>query len=153
MKINNKSDYTIKFTRKALTYLSKHAPLTQPEAVKAYIATKQTTDSHKKNLCTAYNTYCKFYEIKWEKPKYIQEAKNVSLPTKEKLSMLIAQAPPTLGIKLQMSMETGLRPVELCRLKVKNIDIEHKTVNPTTAKGGNPRTVPMTANLIAKIQE
>jgi hypothetical protein len=48
MKADNKSDYTIKFTRKALTYLSKHAPLTQPEAVKAHIATMQTSDAHKK---------------------------------------------------------------------------------------------------------
>jgi integrase len=48
-------------------------------------------------------------------------------------------------------METGLRPVELTRLKVK--DLDHRTVNPTTAKRGNPRTIPMSQSLTLKIQE
>jgi len=86
-------------------------------------------------------------------PKYIQEAKNIALPTKEKLLMLIANAGRLLSMKLQLSMETGLRPVELCRLKVKDIDLDHKTVNPTTAKHGNPRTLPITENFTTKIQE
>jgi integrase len=43
--------------------------------------------------------------------------------------------------------------VELCRLKVKDIDLNNKTVNPTTAKGGNPRTVPLSASLTAKLEE
>jgi integrase len=43
--------------------------------------------------------------------------------------------------------------VELARFKVKDIDLDHRTVNPTTAKHGNPRTLPMTANLTTKIQE
>ena len=153
MKNDNKSDYTINFTRKALNYLSKHTALSEPEAVKMFIANLKTSDSYKKNLCIAYNRYCKHYKIQWNMPKYTQEAKNIALPTKEKLLMLIANAPKVLGIKLQMSMETGLRPIELCNLKVKDIDLDHKTVNPTTAKGGNPRTVPMTASLTAKIQE
>jgi hypothetical protein len=38
MKNDNKSDYTIKFTNKALTFLSKHTSLNEPEAVKALIA-------------------------------------------------------------------------------------------------------------------
>jgi len=153
MKIDNKAPTTIEFTRKTLTFLSKHAPLTQPETVKAFIATLETSDSYKRNICIAYNRYCNFYQIQWNKPHYEQEQKNIALPTKEKLLMLIAKANPTVGTKLQMSMETGIRPIELCRLKVKNIDIDHKTVNPTTAKGGNPRTIPISANLTAKIQE
>ncbi len=111
------------------------------------------TDGYKKNLITAYQAYCDFYQIQLKRPKYHQEAKRITLPTREKLMMLIAQAPNALSTRLQMSMETGLRPVELCRLRVKDIDIDHKTVNPTTAKNGNPRVVPMSPNLVAKIQE
>jgi len=153
MKADNKSDDTIKFTRKALTYLEKHAPLTQPEAVKVFIATLKTSDSYKRNLVIAYNRYCKYKQIQWNPPKYEQEQKNIALAPKEKLLMIIAEAGKQLGIRLQMSMETGLRPIELCRLKVKDIDLNHKTVNPTTAKGGNPRTVPLSASLTAKLEE
>ena len=34
MKNNGKSDYSIRFVDKALTYLSKHADLNEPEQVK-----------------------------------------------------------------------------------------------------------------------
>ena len=153
MKLDNKSDDTIKFTRKALTFIAKHSALSEPESVKMFIANLKTSDSYKKNLITAYNHYCDFYQIQWKRPKYTQDAKNIALPTRERLMMIIANAPKGFAVKLQMSMETGLRPVELCRLRVKDIDLDHKTVNPTTAKNGNPRTVPFSENLKLKIQE
>ncbi len=153
MKKDNKSDYTINFTRKSLTYLAKHTTLDEPEAVKLLISTLKVSDGYKKNLCIAYNRYCKHYNITWKMPFYTQEAKNISLPTRDRLLMLIANARNLLSIKLQLSMETGLRPVELCRLKVKDLDLEHKTVNPITAKRGNPRTIPISANLATKLQE
>jgi integrase len=153
MKNDNKSNYTINFTRKALTFLAKHTSLTEPEAVKHLIAQHNVSDGYKRNLCIAYNRFCKYYNIQWQMPLYIQEAKNITLPTKEKLSMLIAEAGKTLSTKLSISMETGLRPVELCRLKVKDVDLEHKTINPTTAKRGNPRTIPISEALKQKLQE
>ena len=153
MKKDNKSDYTINFTRKALSFLAKHTSLDEPEAVKLIIAELKASDGYKRNLCIAYNKYAKFYGITWTMPKYREPPKNVALPTKEKIQMLIADAGKLLGMKLTLSMETGLRPVELCRLKVKDLDLEHRAVNPTTAKRGNPRTLPLSESLRQKLQE
>jgi integrase len=153
MKKNNKSDYTINFTRKALSYLGKHTSLEEPEAVKMLIAELESSDGYKRNLCIAYNKYCKFYNINWTMPKYREPAKNIALPTKEKIKMLIADAGYVLSTKLALSMGTGLRPVELMRLKVKDLDLDHKTVNPTTAKHGNPRTLPISESLKQKLEE
>jgi integrase len=153
MKKDNKSNYTINFTRKALAFLSKHTSLAEPEAVKLVIAELKASDGYKRNLCIAYNKYAKFYNITWNMPKYREEAKNITLPTKEKIQMLIAEAGYLLSTKLQLSMETGLRPVELTKLKVKDLDLDHKAVNPTTAKRGNPRTIPMSQNLTHRLQE
>jgi integrase len=153
MKNDNKSDYTINFTRKALNFLAKHTSLKEPEAVKHFIAQLKTSNSYKRNLCIAYNKYCKFYRIEWTMPLYLPEAKNIKLPTKEKLLMLIAKARIRTSIKLNLSMETGLRPVELCRLKVNDIDLEHRVVNPITAKKGNPRTLKISPQLTASINE
>jgi integrase len=153
MKKDSKSDYTINFTRKALSYLSKHTSLVQPEAIKMLIATLKGSDGYKRNLCIAYNKYIKFYNITWNMPIYREPAKNITLPTREKIQMLIADAGELLSTKLTLSMETGLRPVELTRLKVKDLDPEHKTVNPTTAKKGNPRTIPISQNLTQKLRE
>jgi integrase len=153
MKKDNKSDYTINFTRKALTYLAKHTTISEPEAVKMLIAELKSSDGYKRNLCIAYNKYAKYYGINWNMPKYREPAKNIALPTKEKIQMLIAEAGELLSIKLTLSMETGLRPVELTRLKVKDLDFEHRAVNPTTAKRGNPRTLPMSQSLTQRLQE
>jgi hypothetical protein len=43
MKADNKSGYTINFTRKALTFLSQHASLAEPEAAKLFIATHKAS--------------------------------------------------------------------------------------------------------------
>ena len=53
MKNDNKSDDTIKFTRKALNLLSRHSSLAEPESVKAFIGQMSGTDSYKRNLCIA----------------------------------------------------------------------------------------------------
>ena len=53
--------------------------------------------------------------------------------------MLVASAQRPLSIKLQISMETGLRPVELMRLKVKDIDLDHNTVNADDSQRRQPK--------------
>ena len=153
MKLDNKSDYTINFTRKALSFLSKRTSLAEPEAVKLVIAELKASDGYKRNLCIAYNKYAKFYSIAWNMPKYREPERNITPPTKEKVQMLIAEAGVLLSTKLQLSSETGLRPVELARLKVKHLDLDHKAVNPTTAKKGKARTIPITENLKQRLQE
>jgi len=152
MKNNAKSDYSIKFVDKALTYISKHANLNEPEQVKQFIANKNVSNGYKKSLCIAYNKYCKYYKIQWEMPLYKTEAKTIKIPTKEKLEMLIASSGRILSIKLTISKETGLRPIELHNLKVKDIDLDQKTIYPTTAKHGSARTLKISNSLQATLQ-
>jgi len=153
MKNNGKSDYTIHFVDKSLTLISKHADLNNPDAVKQYIASKNVSNSYKKNLCFAYEQYCKYYKIQWEKPLYKAEAKSIKIPTSEKLEKLIAYAKTTLSIQLRLSKETGLRPVELCNLKVKDVDLEQRAIYPTTAKDGASRILRISLNLQTLLQD
>ena len=55
--------------------------------------------------------------------------------------MLIAASRPRLAVKLSISKETGLRPVELLALKVKDIDLEKGILYLSTAKHGAPRAL------------
>jgi integrase len=152
MKNNGKIEYSIRFVDKALTYISKHADLNEPEQVKHFIASLQSSDGYKKNLCLAYNKYCKYHKIQWEMPLYKPQAKRIRIPTKEKLEMLIARSGKTLSIKLSISKETGLRPIELMNLKVKDIDLEQKIIYPTTAKHGSARALKISNNLRTTLQ-
>jgi integrase len=152
MKNNARSEYSIRFVDKSLTYISKHANLNEPEQVKQFIANLQTTNGYKKNLSIAYNKYCKHYQIKWEMPLYTPEAKTIKIPTTEKIEMLTASAGRILSIKLTISKETGLRPIELCNLKVKDIDLDQKIIYPTTAKHGSARALKISNNLQTTLQ-
>jgi integrase len=153
MKNEGRSNYSIKFVDKSLTYISKHADLNRPEDIKHFIANLQTSNGYKRNLSIAYNKYCKYYKIEWEMPLYKPEAKTIKIPTKEKLEMLIANARKTLSAKLMISMECGLRPIELCNLKVKDVDLEQRLIYPTTAKNGSARTLKISSNLQRVLQE
>jgi len=152
MKNNAKSDYSITFVDKSLTYISKHADLNNPEQVKQFIANKNVSNGYKKNLCLAYNKYCKYYDIEWQIPKYKPQAKMIQIPAKAKIEMLIARAGIKLGIKLRISKETGLRPIELCNLKVKDVDMDKKAIYPTTAKNGAGRILKISSNLQTAIE-
>jgi integrase len=152
MKNNARSDYSIKTVDKALTLIGKHADLNEPEQVKQFIASKNVSDGYKKSLSIAYNKYCQYYRIEWQMPLYKPEAKAIKIPTTQKLEMLIAYARRTMSIKLSISKETGLRPIELHNLKVKDLDLEQKLIYPTTAKHGSARKLKISNNLCASLQ-
>jgi len=151
MKNNGAGEYTLKWSAKTLKFLSKHTDLNNPESVKSFIASLTSGDGYKHNLCLSYDKYAKYCGIEWKMPTYKRTDRRIKLPTKEKLEMLIASARKPLNIKLQMSMETGLRPVELCNLKVKDIDLTQRLVYPTTAKNGASRTLKISNSLTAQL--
>jgi len=141
MENDGKSKYTIDSTRKSLRFLSQHANLNEPEQVRQFIARHECTNGRKRNLSTAYARYATYYGIAWQPPKYEPDPRQIRTPTKEKVDMLIANSGRKMATKLRISMETGIRPVELCNLKVKDIDIEQRLIYPTTAKHGIARTL------------
>ena len=153
MKSNGLSDCTIKLTSKALTRLSKHTDLDTPETVKRFIASLNVSNGYKKNLCLAYNKYCEYFKITWEMPSYKQQSRLIRIPTKEQVEMLIANARATMSLKLTVSKETGLRPTELCNLRVKDVDLEQRLVYPTTAKHGAPRRLKISISLKTMLQK
>jgi integrase len=139
MQNNGASQYTITNTDKALSFLSRNCNIQEPEQVKNFIAKHNVSEGYKQLLCIAYNRYTKYAGIQWQMPKYHENAKSIKIPTKEKVEMLIARAKSPLSIKLQISAETGFRPVEIYGLKIKDIDLEKRLLYPTTAKHGAPK--------------
>jgi len=153
MKGNGNANNTIKSTAKALRRLDRNTNLNNPEQVKQYIADMQVSNGYKKAFCVAYNKYCNHYKIQWQMPRYRVQQKFIKIPTKEQLKMIISNSSRTLAMKLTMSLECGLRPVELCNLKAKDIDLERKIIYPTTAKNGAPRALKISNSLTQMIQD
>lgn len=144
---------TIKLINWVLTHLSKHANANNPEEVNQYITNLKRSNSYKARLTQIYAKFCEYQKIEYKRPSYPKDAKIIKIPTHEKLQMIIANAGKTMSARLQLSLETGLRPVELCNLKVKDIDLNQRLVYPTTAKGGSPRTLKVSNTLTTLLQE
>jgi hypothetical protein len=143
-----KSENTQIAARKNLKLLAKRANLNNPQEVELAIARYKCTDNrpasnaYKAKLCDAYQHYCKFNKLVWEKPIYRPEEKGIQPPTDEQCKILIGGIKGELSIKVQLSIETGLRPCEIMGkkgLKVKDIHTEQHTITATSAKGCNAR--------------
>ncbi|UCH30988.1 MAG: site-specific integrase, partial [Candidatus Bathyarchaeota archaeon] len=144
MKKNAYAETTIKATGKRLRYLQKHCNLADPEEVKGYIANKQCSNAYKQTLIETYDILMKAIKQKWLKPFYKRNDKLPKIPTEEKLNMLIAHASQRMALILSMSKDLGTRPIELTWLKLKDIDLEKRTVSITSAKYCNGRTLRLT---------
>jgi hypothetical protein len=132
--INRYKKDLIRLSKNTLTtepFKGVHVDLKNPETVELTIAE-----------CTAYNHYCKFFKIPWEKPTYTPEESSIQPPTTEQANILIAGMGGTLSLKVQISTETGLRPCEIQGengLKAKDHHKDQQTITATSAKKCNAR--------------
>lgn len=143
MQTEEYSEYTIDNTAKHLKRLEKDCDLSNAEEVAQYIARMKVSNGYKINLHQAYQRLAKYYGIPYKMPKNLRaEPRAVTLPTLEKLNTFINYARKGLALKLRIS-KYGLRPIEVVTLRARDIDTDHRTITPTTAKRGNPRTIPI----------
>jgi len=150
---NGKSPYTIKNVTKALYVLANHTDLNNPEHVKEYIAQINGKDGYKKRLAYAYDKYTQVHGLTWNKPKYFQTQKLPKIPLGQDIDRIIANASLKLATAISISRDTGLRPIELCNLKAKDIDLQQRIIYPTTAKYGASRTLRISPNLAERLAE
>lgn len=85
-------------------------------------------------------------------PKFSKNTQEVKIPTKEKIEMIISACGKITSLKLKISMETGVRPVELHNLLVKDVDLSQRIIYPSTAKHGAPRKIRINQTLTELIQ-
>lgn len=106
---------------------------------------KPASNCYKDKLIHTYDHYRKFYKLEWstgEKPIYKPEEHGIIPPTSEKCAMLIASARGALSLRIDISIQTGLRPIEVQGykgLKVKDIHTDQKAIIALNTKGCNAR--------------
>lgn len=157
-----RSPNTIAVYQSALKALSIRADLTDTKAVELAIARykqadgRNITNNYKSKLCDCYATYCKFNKTLWDKPVYTPEPTTIQPPTEEKVKILVASAKGRLSILIDISQQTGLRPIEIFGekgLMVKDIHPDSNTITARITKKCNARPpLPITPELTARIQ-
>jgi hypothetical protein len=119
-------------------------------------SSKPASNSYKKHLCSTYSGYCKHYKITWEKPHYTEEPHSIQPPSQEKCLMLISSAHGQLSLKIDVSTQTGLRPIEVVGQKgitANDIHPDQNTITAKVTKGCNQRpALKVTPELIARLQ-
>jgi hypothetical protein len=145
LKGKGRSESTQTAYEKNLLYLAQRVlDLNDTQSVELAIANYIKTDGHKATnnykgkLCDCYARYCKFYNVIWEKPVYTPEPHSVPPPSTEKCEVLVSSAKMPLSVKIDLSMETGLRPIEIVgekELHASDIHLDQKTVTARSVKG------------------
>jgi integrase len=133
---------------KNLYYLAQRADLGNTSEVDLAIARYIRKDgypasqNYKGKLCDCYARFCKFYGVDWEKPIYTPEDRGIQPLSDEKCDLLVASAKGSLSLKIDISRQTGLRPIEVQGekgLRVKDIHQDQNTITALSTKGCNPR--------------
>jgi len=136
---------------KRLKHLAKYTDLDRPEEVKAFVAEKECGLSYKEGLVQAYMHYTKFFNIVWVPPQYRREDRVPLVPTTQQLNDLIASSSKKYQAVLTLA-KYGVRPIEIERLRLRDIDFKSGTVSVATAKGGRGRAIQLTIKDMLRLE-
>jgi integrase len=148
------SEATIKSRIKRLNRLLKlGADFNNEDSVKVIIATQEWSVSSKVNAVDAYDSLLRMIGKKWTPPIYRRVRKLPFIPTETEIDQLIAGCSKKMSSFLQLLKETGMRCGEACQLKWTDIDLISKSVRITPEKGGNPRNLKLSSQLVDMLNE
>jgi len=81
------------------------------------------------------------------------EDKLPKIPTEERINQIIVRARGKYVLVFSVLRDTGMRPIELERTKVRDIDLDTGVITVRTAKGGLGRSLKVRAQTLAMLKE
>jgi integrase len=142
LKNDAKFQNTLNSVNKVLTRMSKFADLSNPDAVKTYIANAKTQDGKrdlsnetKSKYAYCYDCLVKAHGYTWKKPVYKWEPKAPLIPTKENVIKIISASTKRYATIFTILAETGLEGEELHQTPRKQIDTERGIMSIDGHKG------------------
>ncbi len=148
-----KKETTVACILKRLNYLSKNVNLDDSDKVMSFIADLPCSDGYKDNLVDCYSHYVRFNGISWNKPKYMREERITRVPKEEDLNKIINHSKLKSASAYSVMRDTGMRPIELGKLRVKDIDLDNGIIYPVTAKHGASRTLKVKPSTLAMLKK
>ena len=147
------SDKTIEGYAKRLKYLEKRIDVDNPEAVKEFIAQMEVSSTYKESMVNAYVHYVRVNGLTWVKPIYKRSERLPNVPSTEQVNKIISGSGKKYSMIFSILRDTGLRPIELHRLTLREIDLEKGVVYPETAKSGSPRALKLKSSTLAMLKQ
>jgi len=91
--------------------------------------------------CARYQKYCISNRLQWSRPKNLRnETYPIKIPTEERINNIISSATPKYAVVYTLS-KYGLRPVEISKVRLRDLDLEKRVINVRTSKMGLSRAI------------
>ena len=140
-------------TRLLKTLRNRGGNLLDPESIKRVIAEQEKWKSTtKEHAVTAYSNFLKINGKKWNKPRYKRIRKLPFIPHEKEVNDLISGCNRKTSTFIRLLKETGMRSGEAWQLEWTDFNFDHRTVSVTPEKGSNPRSLPISTELIAMLK-
>jgi len=135
-----------------LTLLNRKANLFDPESVKEVIAQQPWKEDTKLNYVNFYDTFTKFIEIQWTRPRYQTTRKFPFIPLEQEIDQLIYATGKKTSVILHIIKETAMRIGEVLQLKWTDINPKHNLITLNLPeKGCYPGIYNVSSDLITRI--
>jgi integrase len=118
----------------------KHAQLDSPEETEKYILSLDKTNKYKQTLLLAYFHYCKANGINWVPPRLKGQSAPIVIPTQERIDRIISSGNQKWVAIFSISKH-GLRPDEVSKITLRDVDLERGLLTVRTSKLGAERTI------------
>ena len=120
--------------------MAKNADLNDPMNVERYVFGIDVTNKYRNALFDAYAHYSKTNELGWNRPRVRSEKAPIKLPTEENIDKIVSSASLKYALIFQLSKH-GLRPDEISKIILRDIDTGNGTLSVRTSKMGLERTI------------
>jgi integrase len=91
--------------------------------------------------------------LNWSLPHFRVEDRLPKIPTEEKINQILVRARGKYVLVFSVLRDTGMRPIELERARVRDIDLDTGVITVRTAKGGLGRSLKVKAQTLAMLKE
>jgi len=125
---------------KKLKYLNKHVDLNDPHETENYVLSLQKSNKYKMTLLSAYLHYCLANGIRWNPPSLKCENVPIIVPTEERIDRIISRCSLKYITIFQISKH-GLRPDEVSKIVLRDVDLQRGLLTVRTSKLGAERTL------------
>jgi len=121
--------------------------LNDPRSLEEYIFNLDVSNKSKNNYFSAYVHYCNSNEIEWSRPKLRNERYPVKVPTEQRIDLIISSATFKYVTVFNLS-KYGLRPHEISKITLRDIDLDQGTLTVRTSKLGLERTIKLKQKIV-----
>ena len=136
-----------------LKRLSREALLQNPLTVERFVYSLSVSNNYKNKLFEAYQYYANANAIPYKKPKKLRvEAFVIHVPTESRIDKIVACCGKVYSVVFSLSKH-GLRPDELSKLTLRDLDLENNKLTIPTSKLGNQRTLVLKPQTVAMLKD